>query len=149
MTLYRAMYEAVAAHSRLGINVVVDVEHHDSYSVPRQILRASARQLHGLPVLFVGVHCPIDVVLERRRTTWGGVGYDQSDANADPVRLWHEAVHQPGIYDLEVDTSILEPQQCAELIAERLADGPPPQAFDLLASAVPSHLRPIPTSPHP
>ena len=35
--LYRAMYEAIATHSRLGINVVVDAVHHDSYSVPRQV----------------------------------------------------------------------------------------------------------------
>jgi len=28
MTLYHAMYETIAAHSRLGLNVVVDVGHH-------------------------------------------------------------------------------------------------------------------------
>jgi chloramphenicol 3-O phosphotransferase len=28
--LYRALYEAIAAHSRLGVNVVVDVGHHDA-----------------------------------------------------------------------------------------------------------------------
>jgi len=27
--LYQAMYEAIVAHSRLGLNVVVDVGHHD------------------------------------------------------------------------------------------------------------------------
>jgi chloramphenicol 3-O-phosphotransferase len=70
--LYRAMYEAIATHSRLGINVVVDAVHHDAYSVPRQILRTCARQLQGLPVLFVGVRCPVEVALERRRATWGG-----------------------------------------------------------------------------
>ena len=32
--LYPAMYESIAAHSRAGVNVVVDVGHHDSYSVP-------------------------------------------------------------------------------------------------------------------
>jgi chloramphenicol 3-O phosphotransferase len=74
--LYRAMYEAIATHSQLGINVVVDAGHHDSYSVPRQILRTCARQLQELPVLFVGVRCPVDVALERRRATWGGVGYN-------------------------------------------------------------------------
>src|ERR687884_862886 len=31
--LYRAMYESIAAHSRLGLNVVVDVGHHDAYAV--------------------------------------------------------------------------------------------------------------------
>jgi chloramphenicol 3-O phosphotransferase len=67
--LYRAMYEAIATHSRLGINVVVDAVHHDAYSVSRQILRTCAQQLQGLPVLFVGVRCPVEVVLERRRAT--------------------------------------------------------------------------------
>ncbi|MDZ4438911.1 phosphotransferase-like protein, partial [Bacillus cereus] len=28
--MYKAMYESIAAHSRLGINVVVDVGHHDN-----------------------------------------------------------------------------------------------------------------------
>src|SRR5438132_7693776 len=70
VVLYRAMYEAIAAHSRLGLNVVVDVGHHDGYSVPRGILPDCARRLSGLPVWFVGVRCPIEVVMERRRATW-------------------------------------------------------------------------------
>jgi len=131
--LYRAMYEAIATHSRLGINVVVDAVHHDCYSVPRQILRTCARQLQGLPVLFVGVRCPVEVAMERRRATWGGVGYERGGTVADPVRLWHEAVHQPGIYDLEVDTSVLRPEECADLIAGRLRGGPPPLAFQRIA----------------
>src|SRR3954469_19628739 len=71
VVLYRAMYEAIAAHSRLGLNVVVDVGHHDAYSAPRGILAHCARQVSGLPVLFVGVRCPIEVVMERRLATWG------------------------------------------------------------------------------
>ena len=133
VTLYRAMYEAVAAHSRLGVNVVVDAGHHDAYSVPRHILRTCAGQLRGLPVLFVGVRCPLDVVRERRRATWGGVGYREGGSVVDPVRLWDEAVHTPGVYDLEVDTSLLRPDACADLIAGRLRDGPPPEAFARLA----------------
>jgi chloramphenicol 3-O phosphotransferase len=132
--LYRAMYEAIAAHSRLGINVVVDAVHHDAYSVPRQILRTCAQQLQGLPVLFVGVRCPVEVALERRRATWGGIGYYRGGAVHDPVRLWHEAVHQPGIYDVEVDTAVLAPEECADVIAARLMDGPRPLAFQRIAA---------------
>src|SRR5919201_1568494 len=72
--LYRAMYEAIAAHSRLGLNVVVDVGHHDGYSVPRGILPDCARRLSGLPALLVGVRCPIEVVMARRRATWRAGG---------------------------------------------------------------------------
>jgi len=137
VTLYRGMYAAIAAHSRLGVNVVVDTVHHDSYSVPRHILRTCARQLLGLPVLFVGVRCPVAVAMERRRATWGGEGYNQGGTVEDPVGLWHEAVHTPGIYDLEIDTSVLRPEECADLISTRLAGGPPPLAFPYLAGSRP------------
>jgi chloramphenicol 3-O phosphotransferase len=133
--LYRAMYEAIAAHSRLGINVVVDAVHHDSYSVPRRILPACARQLQGLPVLFVGVRCPVETAMRRRRATWGGVGYSEGGTVLDPVALWHEAVHTPGIYDLDVDTSVLRPEECADRIGLCLTEGPPqPTAFERLAA---------------
>lgn len=36
--LYQPMYDAIAIHSRLGLNLVVDVDHHDAYSIPRGIL---------------------------------------------------------------------------------------------------------------
>ncbi len=130
--LYRAMYASIAAHSRVGLNVVVDVGHHDAYSVSRGILASCARQLAGLPVLFVGVRCPIDVVMERRRATWG---VDNDDGTVpEPVKRWQDAVHVPGIYDLELDTSLLAPEECAGLIRQRLAVGPPPTAFHDLAA---------------
>jgi chloramphenicol 3-O phosphotransferase len=128
VTLYAAMYESIAAHSRLGLNVVVDVGHHDFYSRPLHILPACARRLQGLPVLFVGVRCPLDEIMDRRRAT----GWTK-DGVADPVPLpvqrWQEAVHQPGLYDLEVDTSQLSPEECAAIIRQRLAVGLPPSAF--------------------
>ncbi|MFI5728606.1 chloramphenicol phosphotransferase CPT family protein [Kribbella sp. NPDC051587] len=136
VTWYAALYDAIAAHSRLGLNVVVDAVHHDSYSVPLGILPACARRLAGLPVWFVGVHCPIDVVLERRRTTWGGVGYNQDGTVADPVSLWHRAVHTPGVYDVEVDTSVLSADECAAVIRQHLESGPAPTAFQRLGSGL-------------
>lgn len=126
--LYLAMYDAVAAHSRRGVNVVVDVGHHDAYSVPRGILPACACVLEGLPVLFVGVRCPVETALERRRATWGGAGYREGPLR-DPVSRWHDAVHTPGHYDLDVDTAAHRPEECADLIAHRLAHGPAPDAF--------------------
>lgn len=133
VALYRAMYDSIAAHSRLGLNVVVDVGHHDCYSVPRGILPDCARRMRGLPVLFVGVHCPLDVILERRRAT-GYRAVTAGEPVPEPVRRWQQEVHRPGIYDLEVDTSQLTPEACAEAIRQRLVHGPPPSAFERLAT---------------
>jgi len=131
--LYRALYGAISVHSRLGLNVVVDVGHHDIYSVPLGILPDCARQLKDSPVLFVGVRCPIDVIMDRRRATWG-VGDSDDGSIPKPVSLWQKAVHSPGIYDLEIDTSVFSPQACADLIRQRLRNGPPPSAFERLAA---------------
>jgi chloramphenicol 3-O phosphotransferase len=131
---YSALYESIAAHSRLGLHVVVDVGHHDAYAIPRGILADSARRLQGLPVLFVGVRCPIEIIMERRRNTGWAAGSTADSAVPDPVRLWQREVHIPGIYDLEVDTSVLSPVECAEAIRQRLAHGPAPSAFQRLAA---------------
>lgn len=134
---YSALYESIAAHSRLGLNVVVDVGHHDGYTVPRGILGNCARRLSGLPVLFVGVHCPLEVIMERRRSTGWNAGDPAGGPVPPPVRLWQEEVHKPGIYDLEVDTSALTPAECAETICRRLETGPEPSAFQRLAAMSP------------
>ena len=135
--LYRAMYQAIGAHSRLGLNVVVDVGHHDAYSVPLGILPDCARRLSGLPVLFVGVRCPIEIIMERRRATWGA-GHSADGSVPTPVSLWQQAVHVPGIYDLEVDTSAMSPEACADMIRQRLEHGPQPSAFERIASIAPT-----------
>ena len=133
--LYAALYESVAAHARLGLNVVMDVNHHDSYSVPRGILRDCARRLRGLPVLFVGVRCPVDVIWERRRATWGQARESVDVGVRAAVELAERTTHAHGAYDLELDTSVLSPSDGARLIAQRLADGPPGTGFHGLADA--------------
>jgi len=135
--LYSALYESIAAHSRLGLNVVVDVGHHDGYAIPRGVLKECARRLSRLPVLFVGVRCPIEVIMERRRNTGWNEG-DPADAPVPhPVLLWQRGVHLPGIYDLEVDTSVLSPKECAGVIRQRLEMGPAASAFQHLAAMPP------------
>ena len=127
--LYRALYESIAAHSRLGLNVVVDVGHHDAYATPRGILPDCARRLSGLPVLFVGVRCPIETIMQRRRATGWNADSPAGAPAPPPVQLWQREVHIPGIYDLEVDTSLLSPQECAAMIRQVLDHGPTPSAL--------------------
>ena len=132
--LYAAMYESIAAHARLGLNVVTDVYHHDYYSSPPGILNACARRLLGLPVLFVGVLCPIDVIWERREATWGQHREAADDRLLLAVELHQRAARQHS-YDMALDTSRLTPDECAEAIRQRIAEGPPGSAFAELARA--------------
>jgi chloramphenicol 3-O phosphotransferase len=118
-----ALYDAVAAHARRGLDVVVDVGHHDAYSRPLGILRTAAIQLDGLPALLVGVRCPLPIILERRRAS-GMLARAEGGAIPEPVVRWQEEVHRPGIYDLEVDTSELSADDAARIILDRLRDGP-------------------------
>ena len=136
MQLYAGLYEAVAANCRWGLNVVVDVGHHDAYSRPLGLLPDCARRLAGLPVLFVGVRCPIEQIMRRRNADATGryVGGAPNHPPA-PVLLWQREVHRPGVYDLEVDTGQFSPAECAAIIADRLSASPvSPTAFERLAS---------------
>jgi chloramphenicol 3-O phosphotransferase len=130
---YRALYDSIAAHSRHGLNVVVDAGHHGGYAALHGILSDCARRLAGLPAWLVGVRCPIEQIMERRRST----GWDTPPPGAPipaPVLRWQEQVHIPGIYDLEVDTGALSPAECAAAIQQLIARGPAPSALARLAA---------------
>ena len=130
-TFYAAVYESIAAHSRLGLNVVTDVGHHGA--IHPEVLGACARRLTGLPVLFVGVRCPIEVIMQRRSPPGSSMVGSPDEPVPPPVYLWQEEVHRPGIYDLELDTSLLSPQDCADQIRQCLAEGRPGTAVRQLA----------------
>lgn len=121
---YAALYDAIAAHARAGLDVVADVGHHDDHSRPLGTLRDCAGRLTGLPTLLVGVRCPIEVIVARRNADPQGGRYAGGPGIPPPVRRWQEAVHVPGLYDLEVDTSVMSPSDCAEAIRLALARGP-------------------------
>jgi chloramphenicol 3-O phosphotransferase len=134
--LFDALYEAVLAQSFLGCNVVVDVGHHDDYSRSLGILQRVSARLQDRPAYFVGVRCPVEVILDRRAE--GSHERDRPYETRGPngaipaaVLRWERAVHEPGRYDLEVDTSAQSPEECARSIAMRLHD--PPVAFRDLA----------------
>jgi chloramphenicol 3-O phosphotransferase len=58
------------------------------------------------------------------------------------MRRWQQAVHVPGMYDLEVDTSKLSPEACAGIIRKRLEEGPPSSAFQHLITIAATSPRP-------
>jgi chloramphenicol 3-O phosphotransferase len=140
-TFYAALYESIAAHSRLGLAVIADLGHHIADPDGLALLKDCAKRLHGLPVLFVGVHAPLDIIMERRRAAADeGVSYVaavEGEPAPPPVVRWQEATTAPGLFDMEIDTSLVSAADAAEIIAERLLNPPDgPTAFERLAPDV-------------
>jgi chloramphenicol 3-O phosphotransferase len=117
--LVAGMYAAMAGLASAGNNVIVDDVIFD-----RIVLREALRALKAFDVLFVGVRCPLEVVIEREVA--------RGDRMRGLAEAQHVIVHDHGTYDLEVDTSLLSSMECASLIKQRLQDGPRPTAFDAL-----------------
>jgi chloramphenicol 3-O phosphotransferase len=121
--LYASLYGSAAAHARNGLNVVMDVYHHDDYPKPLGTLGIAKRELGGLPTLFVGVNAPLDVIWDRRGRTWGQHRESVDDDVRHAVEM-HDAAARALSYDLELDTSELSPDECVGRIAQRLGSGP-------------------------
>lgn len=133
--MYDALYASIAAHLRLGLNLVADVAHHDDYATLSGILYDCAKRLEGFRTYFVGVRCPAETVWQRRKDTWLREQDIADDAPVpELVRIWDREVHRPGIYDFEVDTSISSAETCAGSILEHMESGPRPDAFRRLAA---------------
>jgi len=117
---YAALFDSHAAHLRAGLDVVADLGLHEGYSAPLGIYEDALRRLAGLDVLWVGVTCPLDVIMARRNADQSG-RYAAGDTAPAPVRRWQAAVHAGKRYDLEIDTSHTTPADAAAAILAALA----------------------------
>lgn len=80
-----------------------------------------------VPVLFVGVRCPLGEAQRRERA--------RTDRLGGPIDLAvpdFDRVHAHGAYDLEVDTSLLSPVEAAREAAAAIENWPTTTAFDRL-----------------
>ena len=103
--------------SRYGIDdIILEPEFLDDY----------LEAFEGLVVYFVGVRCPLDVIGERERSRPGRF--------PGTARGHHEVCHAHGIYDVEVDTSVALPDECARQVYEVIANSSP-DAFARLNAA--------------
>ncbi len=96
----------LAAMARAGVGVIVD-DVFLSGSASQERLRAG---LHGLQVLWVGVHCDPDVAAARETR--------RGDRTAGMAASQAKVVHQGVVYDVEVDTSSSSPLQSAHTVLE-------------------------------
>ncbi len=124
LRLFSGMYHAYAALAAAGNHLIVDDVIFDG-----RVLLEAARILCPLRPLFVAVKCPYEVA-ERREQ-------ERGDRFLGLVKAHYSIVHAHGMYDLEVDTSVLTPMECASKIKERLQHGPAPEALARLQESQP------------
>ena len=112
--LVAGMHRTVAALADSGLDVIVDHVLLDAEWLPE-----CRRLWSPFETLFVGVRCPLEIVLERERL--------RKDRTIGQAEAQFAVVHRAGGYDVEVDTSVESPTEAASRIVA-LLPGPRPEA---------------------
>jgi chloramphenicol 3-O phosphotransferase len=115
--LVKGMHQAIRALSLAGVNVIAD-----HVLVEAAWAEECAMLFADLPAYLIGVQCPLEVLEARERS--------RKNRTLGQARLQFAIIHKYACYDLEVDTSVLSPLECARQIQSRLSVAP--QAFKKL-----------------
>ena len=118
--LILGMHRAIQSLSLAGINVVAD-----HVLVDEAWLHDCASLFAPLPAYLIGLRCPLEVLEQREQL--------RRDRTLGQARAQHALVHARAVYDLEMDTSLCTPEECAAQVAALLQSGMPPRAFRNLA----------------
>jgi chloramphenicol 3-O phosphotransferase len=113
-TLIQGMHRSIESLSKAGVNCVVD-----HVLVESAWASECVDLFANLPAYLVGIRCPLEVLEQRERS--------RKNRTLGQAKLQYDVIHKYVVYDLEVDTSILSPEDCARRIQSRLAQ--PPRAF--------------------
>lgn len=136
MQALAAMHAMISAAARVGQNVVVD---HLTFLDP-PVLQDAIWRMADVPVLFVNLK-PSRNVLEKRvkerelpiipppiQEAMAAAGPEIVQAFAEQLSAvgpwFYEHAYANDIYDLELDSSAMSPDQVCERIEERLREGP-------------------------
>src|SRR5512135_1683095 len=119
--LFAGMHRAIAALAQAGNNLLAD-----HVLVEPAWVSECARLFCHLPAYLVGIRCPLAVLEERERS--------RKDRTLGQARAQYPLVHAHCVYDLEVDTSRLNVEECALRIKELVEKAKPPAAFRHLAA---------------
>jgi len=140
----QTLHEWTAAASRMGCNIVLD----HLMMIDPPMLQDCIWRLQGLPVLFVSVKPPYEVLQQRVATrpmpnhpagdSQGDDGKSRAVEALHRLRPWfYETVYANDCCDLEIDTTQHDPDAVCTLIEQRLAEGPG-TSFDTLRKRYPT-----------
>jgi chloramphenicol 3-O phosphotransferase len=104
------IHRTAASLAAVGLNVIVD-----HVLLEREWLEECRRLWSPYGVLFVGVRCPLAVIVERER--------DRTDRTLGQAEAQFAVIHRWGGYDVEVDTSEVRAEEAAARVAEVVERG--------------------------
>ena len=113
-SLFSGMHHAIAAAASRGNNILAD-----HVLVEKAWVDECAELFAGTNAYLIGLTCPLEVLEQREQ--------DRKDRTLGQAKIQYEVIHKFAQYDLELDTSKLTTEECAERVIERLTN--PPIAF--------------------
>ncbi len=140
---FAVLHEWIASASRLGCNIVFD--HLAMLDPP--VLQDMVWRLQGLPVLFVCLKPPFEVLEKRvaeramdKKLPVEVLGEDVVNKIVDRLTrlrpFFYEANYENDIYDMTIDSSAHSPEEIVAMIRARLGEGPG-TAFEQLRQRYP------------
>lgn len=121
--LVNGMHQAILALSESGCHVIAD-----HVLVEPAWTRQCAELFSHLPAYLIGVRCPLEV-LEQRESS-------RKNRTLGQAKAQFPIIHAHRYYDLEVDTSLNNPDECAAQIKEYLQSGAQPDALKQLRASL-------------
>ncbi len=118
--LASGMHQSIERLARSGNNVIAD-----HILIERAWAAELATLLAPLPAYLIGLICPLEVVEARERS--------RGDRTLGSAKAQHPVIHRYAHYDLELDTSVLSPERCANQVIALLESGASPRGFARMA----------------
>jgi chloramphenicol 3-O phosphotransferase len=111
LVLFSGMHHAIAATAKIGNNVIAD-----HVFVEKAWVEECTRLFADMNAYLIGIRCPLEIVEQRE--------HQRKDRTLGQARAQFDVIHKYTQYDLEVDTSLLTTEECAQKIIERLKSQP-------------------------
>jgi len=117
--LVRAMHHAILAAANQGMNIIADHVLVD----PGWVAECS-HLFHTFPAWLIGLRCPLEVLEKREQ--------DRNDRTLGQARLQFNRVHAHGLYDIEINTALLNPMEAALAVQAQMTVLKTPTALNRL-----------------
>jgi chloramphenicol 3-O phosphotransferase len=110
--LMTGMHQTIDTLARAGNHLIAD-----HVLVEPTWVEECSRLFSDLPAYLIGIHCPLAILEQREK--------ERQDRTLGQARTQFGVIHAYTIYDLELDTSLHSPSECAAQIKAYIETNPP------------------------